>query len=172
MRHKGNIDVEHLLMRNRWLIEFICKQASYGDPVVCADMIRECYTTIWRHKATLPSGAGLLAERSWVFWQCRSTVSHHRRRNRQWWVPFDERLAETIADTDDSETRELIEDLASDLNERERMLLDLILEGFNNNEIATMTSLAPNIILNLRRSMLRHMRQTYDNINKKTIDQQ
>lgn len=167
MRHKGNIDVEHLLMRNRWLIEFICKQASYGDPVVCAEMIRECYTTIWRRKATLPPGAGFLEERSWIFWQCRSTVSHHRRRNRQWWVPLDERLAETLADTDNSETRELLEEMASDLNEQERMLLDLILEGFNNDEIATITGLDLNRILSLRRSMLHHMRLTYEKIFKK-----
>ena len=167
MKKQGHINIEQLLTRHRWLIEFICKRGSYGDRDVCAEMIHECYTAIWRRLGTLPRNAGAFEERSWVYWQCRGAVSHYKRRHIHSWHPIDERLAETLAATNDNATRELLEELSVDLNADEQTILRLILEGYTSDEIAQLTGYGIERVKTLRRNMLRRMRQTYEEINHK-----
>ena len=154
---------DRLLNRHRRLIERLCMQASYGNAAQCADMLQDCYEVLWRRMHTLRNGASLWEERAWVAWQWRSVISHHRRRHRGL-LPIDSYLADTIAAPDDSAYGELLEELAAELDRRDRLVLGLMLEGYTTSEIAAELHLAPENAKTVRRRLLARLRQAYDNI--------
>ena len=94
---------------------------------------------------------------TWVVWQCQSVFSHRLRHRSHDWVPIDDHLADTLADSDGLSQRELIEELATDLNPRERSLLTLFLEGYHQNEIAEKLETTPAAVKKMKQRIISKM---------------
>ena len=127
---------DNLIERHYRLIRMLCWQQSSGREVVCEELMQECCISIWTHLDSLRAGCHQIQQAAWVVWRCRDTFAQHRRRRRFRWQSIDDQMAESTAAADGTSHRELIEELAATLNNRERCLLALYLEGYTLKEIA------------------------------------
>ena len=127
---------DDLINRYRKLIRKLCWRHSSGSESQCDELVQDCYISIWCHLPSLRPAAHPLQRTAWVVLQCRSVFSHRRRSKPPEWLPIDEQLADTLPAPDDTARKELLEEFAADLPPDERRLLDLMLEGCDQNEIA------------------------------------
>lgn len=149
---------DNLIEQNRRMIRILCWRHSSGDEELCAELVQECYLAIWFRLGTLRRGSIALQQRAWVAWQCRSVFSHRKRKDRPIWLPVDA-LAESIPSPDnDNSLREQIEELAVDLNAKERQLLDLLLEGYQLTEIAHMWGITYSAVKKKKQRMIEKMK--------------
>lgn len=118
------------------LIRLLCWRQSLGSDILCDELMQECSISIWSHLDSLRVDSHQLQQAAWVVWRCRDTFAQHRRRRRFRWQSIDDQMAESTAAADGTSHRELIEELAATLNNRERCLLALYLEGYTLKEIA------------------------------------
>ena len=147
-----------LIERHRSLIRGLCWRRSRGDINRCTELVQGCYLALWRAMPKLHEGIPLRQERSWVAWQCRNALSHLLGRKRHWWLPLD-----TVADTLEADTgladRERLEELAEGLSPREWRYLQLLLDGYNTDEIADMLQIKPDSVYKMRRRVIDKMKQ-------------
>lgn len=69
-----------LIERRRKLIEFLCLRASCGRQGYYRELKLECYKEILGHLGRrLAAPERQVPEAQWVWWQCRSAISHYRR---------------------------------------------------------------------------------------------
>lgn len=156
---------DDLIIRYRDLIRRLCWRNSSGSEVLCDELVQDCYLSIWFHIASLRPGAHTLQQMAWVMWQCRSVFSHHRRDRGPEWLPINEHLEETLPEQDEHKLRETIEDLAVSLSDKERSTLCLMLEGFQQREIAVKMGVKPDSVNKTRQRIIQKMQQVYsDNI--------
>ena len=149
--------LDGLLKRHVGLIRTLCwRHSSYSD-TTCRELVQDCYVAIWFHLSSLREDSNIWQQMTWVAWQCQSVFSHRRRRWTPNWLPIDDHLADTLADSDGLSQRELIEDLATDLNPRERSLLTLILEGYHQNEIAEKLETTPAAVKKMKQRIISKM---------------
>ena len=123
-----------LMERHQELVRTLCWWHAGGDTERTADLVQEVMMSLWHYRHTLRSGASAGEERQWVRWHCRSVFSHLRRKGDVETVPLEE--APEVAD-DDRSGRDLIDRLADGLNDRERQMLELVLDGYTDGEAAT-----------------------------------
>lgn len=112
---------------------------------------------MWRKRESLREGATESEERIWIRWQCRSVAEHRGRRKTPVMVPLDEQ--EFHDDTSDAERRELLLSLAEGLNDSERKLLDLLLEGYSTAEAAEKMGMKAHTADQLRYRMIQKMKE-------------
>ena len=161
-------DIEALIERHGDYIEHLCMRAAWGDAVECADLVQRVYLAILDNRESLRPDSGERQAKAWVRWQCRGVISHWRRsRRRRGWVPLDENICQ-LAATDDTSSRELIDELASRLPERDRRLLNMVLQGYSHAEIAAAMGLTTNNVNVIYSRIITRMRQYYDQITKTT----
>ena len=141
------------------LVRRMCWTYSSGDRALFEEMLQECRFVIWCRCGSLSRGVSAAKERMWVFWQCRSVFIHHRRQQRHW-IRLDDRLAGMIPDQTDDGLRELVEELAEDLNAGERQVLALILDGYRTEEIAEILEMRARRVRTIRINMINKMRET------------
>lgn len=160
--HKYEI-FDDLIIRYRDLIRRLCWRNSSGSEVLCNELVQECYISIWYHIASLRPGAHALQQMAWVVWQCRSVFSHHHRQKVHDWLPLNEQIADTFPEQNDHKLRETIEDLAISLSDKERSTLSLMLEGFQQREIAIKMGIKPDSVNKTRQRIIQKMQQVYIN---------
>jgi RNA polymerase sigma factor (sigma-70 family) len=153
LAHHGNV------------IRRMCWSYASGDKARFDEMLQECRLSIWRHIGTLRPDASQRQTRKWVEWQCRSTFSHHRRKQRGWLL-IDDTMADRLPDLRDDGLRDVVEELAADLNSRERQVLTFILEGYTSEEIASIMELALRSVYTIRYRMLKKMKKKWEEIEK------
>lgn len=149
---------DELINRHRALIRSVCWLHSSFDESLCRELIHDCYVSIWCHLPSLRSDTGVLGQRMWVYWQCRSTISHRFQTKRPELLRFTDEMAETVAIPDDTSLSEMIDEYAVTLNEREHLVLKLLLEGYNNGEIAQLMGLKSDSVKKIRQRIIRKMR--------------
>jgi len=146
-----------LLKRHVGLIRTLCwRHSSYSD-TTCRELVQDCYVAIWFHLSSLREDSNIWQQMTWVAWQCQSVFSHRLRHRFHDWLPIDDHLADTLADSDGLSQRELIEELATDLNPRERSLLTLFLEGYHQNEIAEKLETTPAAVKKMKQRIISKM---------------
>lgn len=128
-----------LLKQYMGLIRTLCWRHSSYSESTCRELVQDCCVSIWCHLSSLREGSNFWQQTAWVAWQCQSVFSHRRRHRPPDWLPIDDHLADTVADSDGTNHRELLEELATVLNPRERDLLSLLIEGYTYKEIAEKT---------------------------------
>lgn len=124
--------------------------------------MQEVLLSLWRYRHTLRPEASGSDERNWVRWHCRSVWSHRQRR------PSLPMLSIGTLDDLSEETtdhRELVEDLAEGLDERERRLLDLYFQGYSIAEAGHQLGVGRKNAYRIYRQIVKKMRN-----NLKTIE--
>ncbi len=154
---------DDLVKRNRGLIRRLCWRHSSGNEALCEELVQDCYVAIWYHLASLRSGVHALQQAAWVAWQCRSVFSHRKRHTLFEWLPISEQLIDSLpASSSEADLKEIIEDLATGLNDKEHRILSLILQGFAQREIAEKLEATSENVGKIRQRIIQKMQQQYD----------
>lgn len=127
---------DKLLKRHRPMVWRMCWISAHGNYERCRDLVQEVSIALWRHFDQLRPDATLQEERAWVRWQTRSVLDFHRRMQRPTPLPLTPGMADMQAADDILEQQEELEELMSTLNDDERRMLRLQLEGYRADEIA------------------------------------
>ena len=156
---------DDLINRYRKLIRKLCWRHSSGSDSQCDELVQDCYISIWCHLPSLRPAAHPLQRTAWVVLQCRSVFSHRQRQLHalHWSLcPIDEQLADTIPAPDDTSRHELIEELAADLPPNERRLLELMMEGCDQNEIAEELAISVEAAKKKRQRLIKKIQKKYN----------
>ena len=154
---------DDLINRYRKLIRKLCWRHSSGSESQCNELVQDCYISIWSHLPSLRPDAHPLQRTAWVVLQCRSVFSHRRRHKPPDWLPIDEQLTDTLPAPDDSSRKELLEEFAADLPPNERRLLELMLEGCDQNEIAEELAISVEAAKKMRQRLIKKIQKKNDN---------
>lgn len=127
---------DELLKRHRPMVWRMCWISAHGNYERCRDLVQEVSIALWRHFGQLRPDATLQEERAWVRWQTRSALDFQRRMQRPTPLPLTPGMADLQAADDILEQHEELEELMSTLNDDERRMLRLQLEGYRADEIA------------------------------------
>lgn len=127
---------DELLKRHRPMVWRMCWISAHGNYERCRDLVQEVSIALWRHFGQLRPDATLQEERAWVRWQTRSALDFQRRMQRPAPLPLTPGMADLQAADDILEQQEELEELMSTLNDDERRMLRLQLEGYRADEIA------------------------------------
>ncbi len=116
----------------------MCKSSSHGDYERCRDLFQDVSVRLWLHIGDLRQDAMPHEEKAWVEWQTRHVLSHSRK-------PRDmEHNLPELPDDDtaaEAERRTLVADLMAQLQDEDRQLMQMRLEGYSADEIAQATGL-------------------------------
>lgn len=116
----------------------MCKSASHSDYERCRDLFQDVSVRLWMHIGDLRQDAMPHEEKAWVEWQTRHVLSHSRK-------PRDmEHNLPELPDDDtaaEAERRTLVADLMAQLQDEDRQLMQMRLEGYSADEIAQATGL-------------------------------
>ena len=153
---------DDLINRYRKLIRKLCWRHSSGSESQCDELVQDCYISIWCHLPSLRLAAHPLQRTAWVVLQCRSVFSHRRRSKPPEWLPIDEQLTDTLPAPDDSSRKELLEEFAADLPPNERRLLELMLEGCDQNEIAEELAISVEAAKKKRQRLIKKIQKKYN----------
>ena len=162
---KGNRLLE-IMQRHDKAIWRRCLRYTLGDAAWADDLEQEVMLRIWQNLGTLNAAPGTQAERNWVMKVTESVLSNNLRGKH---VSLD-KLKEEIADADDEamkRKRETLEELGAYLPEPDKTLLDLLLEGYHNNEIAEKLSLTVSVVGVRIHRMVEKMRDIHNKLNNK-----
>ena len=120
------------------LIWSMCRNAACGDSELCRDLFQEASIRLWQHISELDMNAKPYQQKAWVEWQVRHVLSHSRKpremEHNMPELPDDETAAE-------AERRTLVADLMAQLQDEDRQLMQMRLEGYSADEIAQATGL-------------------------------
>ncbi|MDO4216671.1 MAG: sigma-70 family RNA polymerase sigma factor [Bacteroidales bacterium] len=152
---------EELLKRHQRLIRSLCWWYAGGDTEKTNDLVQDVMLQLWHYRHMLRPNATAAQERQWVRLHCRSVFQHQRRRTTIETVPLEETY-EVAADNENY--RELIDRLSVDLNDKEQQLLDLLLEGYTNSEMAQALLMSEKEVIALRKQTIDKLKNKANNI--------
>lgn len=147
-----------LIARHRTLVRTLCWRKSQNSVDRCAELVQACYLAIWRNLPKLNAGSSKREELFWVFWRCRSAISHHLGRQRLWQSLDELPENKTVADEGNA-LREQVEELAVGLPPREQRCLQLYLDGYSYEEIAQDLGIKVDSVFKMRRRIIEKMKQ-------------
>lgn len=131
-----------LLQRHHAMLWRMCWFAARGDRARCNDLVQEISIVLWLRLDALRADASPGEERSWVYWQCRSSLDLLRRRQKPSLLPLSALMEETLAADNPSQQKEEIEHLMAFLTADDQRLVRLYLDGYHADEIAAIMSLS------------------------------
>lgn len=131
-----------LLQRHHAMLWRMCWFAARGDRARCNDLVQEVSIVLWLRMDALRGDASAGEERSWVYWQCRSSLDLLRRRQKPSLLPLTALMEETLAADNPSQQKEEIEHLMAFLTADDQRLVRLYLDGYHADEIAAIMSLS------------------------------
>ena len=97
---------------------------------------------LWMHHVELRTDITSAEERAWVRWVTRSTLDHKTRKRRVETLPLTPMHEESLAAEDKHAQKEDIDDMMASLSHDEQRIMQLRLEGFRANEIASIMGLS------------------------------
>lgn len=152
-----------LIERHKAFVERLCMRRASGDSRYCAELRQECYIIIWEHEQQIGADIPPMQETMWVYWLCRRAFKRlHTLQRTHLYVPLDEDMADTVADTDDRTlVRDRIEALAIVLNAHERRVLELMADGYTSDEMARELGIKPRSAVQLRYRIIAKLRKHF-----------
>lgn len=142
-KHRAYTD---LLRRHRATVWRLCLRRSRGDIERCRDLMQEVTIALWMHFDQLRHDASLHEERAWVCWQCRSALDLLRRKEHLSMQPLPNGVEETLQADDSTSWHETVDELLSVVNDDERRVMQLQLEGYDADEIADVMGVGRNAV--------------------------
>lgn len=147
-----------LLRRHRLMVWRMCWMSAKGNWARCNDLVQEVSIAMWLHFDTLRVDATPGEERSWVYWQCRSSLDLQRRLQGPLQQPLTALMVETLASDDSVQEKEEIEHLMAALSPDDQRLVRLHLEGYRADEIAETLGLTRDAVYQRWHRALQKMR--------------
>lgn len=147
-----------LLRRHRLMVWRMCWMSAKGNWARCNDLVQEVSIAMWLHFDTLRADATPGEERSWVYWQCRSSLDLQRRLQGPLQQPLTALVVETLAADDSVQEKEEIEHLMAVLSPDDQRLVRLHLEGYRADEIAETLGLTRDAVYQRWHRALQKMR--------------
>ncbi len=147
-----------LLERHKRMIRRLCVLYSDGDEQLCRDLIQEAVAGMWLNFSVRQARMWSGAQGAWVYWQTRHFIFNAMR---------DWHLRERRAGCGGEKAKEeghvaeenLVDELAADLQGRERQLLELLRQGYRYEEIAAKMGVSLATVKRVRASMVEAMRR-------------
>lgn len=136
----------------------MCWLSAKGNWARCNDLVQEVSIAMWLHFDTLRPDATPGEVRSWVYWQCRSSLDLQRRLQRPLQQPLTALMVETLAADDSLWEKEEIEHLIAALSPDDQRLVKLYLEGYRADEIAEALGLTRDAVYQRWHRALQKMR--------------
>lgn len=158
-----------LIERHKGTVRRLCVLYSDGDEQLCRDLMQEAVACMWMNYRCREGLLWEAAQGAWVYWQTMHGISHALRGRRRRHAAV--ALAENEEAVEPDYDGNLVDELAAGLAERERQLLELLRQGYRNEEIAKMMDISPSTLKRIRRSMLEHMRRRAEALGMKTKEQ-
>lgn len=155
-KHTRYSEFDALVERHRGLLRSLCWRAAQGDGTLCADLMQETIVQLWHQRQRLRASASEGETREWVKLQCRSVLSHYQRHNKPTVVPLAKAASIPV---DAVDHREQLDDLATTLDEQEHRLLQLLMEGYTQVEIAAMWGIHEDSVGRMKRKMIEKMKK-------------
>ena len=153
-------DFDALAARHQGLIRSLCWWYAGGKADAVADLIQDVMLSLWHYRHTLRADASAAQERQWVRLHCRSVFEHQRRRPQVETVPMEEALHVAAEDTS---ARDAIDRLAVDLSLLEHRVLELVLDGYSDGEIATVMKVSATEARRMHATVIEKMKQKANN---------
>ena len=150
-------DFDALVARHRKLIRGLCWWKAGGKAWLMSELIQEVTTQLWHYRHKLHPDVTPGEEREWVRFHCRSVFAHRKRKGEREVevVPIEE--AANVAAEEGNHT-ELIDRLAANLTLQEHRVLELILDGYTDGEIAFMLRIDENEVKRLHAQVIEKMK--------------
>ena len=140
-RNERYDEFDRLMQKHGAYIRRLCWWRSSGRSEDCADLIQECLLHLWHYRHTLRPDSTESQERLWVKYHCRSVFSHQK-------------------DTRNEDRRRMLEEMAYVLNEQERRVMTLLLDGYTRPEIAEMLGTTAKHVSQIRYRIIEKMKKT------------
>ena len=136
---------------------------SLGDAAWAEDLEQEVVLRIWQKMDTLSALPDSAAEKAWVVKVTKSVLDNISRKQHVTVEKLSDSFVVTYTD-EYKEKRELLEELGAHLPPDDRQLLELLVEGYHNKEIAKMLSLSANTVGVRVNRMVAKLREIYDKL--------
>lgn len=158
-----------LMERYKGTVRRLCVLYSEDDMLLCRELMQEAVASMWMNYRRREGLLWEAAQGAWVYWQTMHSINHALRGRKV----RDRNLVMTEADMamEPCDEECLVDELAAGLAGRERQLLELLRQGYRNEEIAAKMGTSLTTLKRLRRSMLEHMRQRAEAMGMKTKKQ-
>lgn len=143
-----------MLSRHRQLVWSLCWTRARGEVERCRDLVQDVSLSLWEHYGKLRPGANAFEERAWVAWHTRSVLDHLHRRPTPTLVP----LTEEVPDRQNDDG-EIIDELLEHLNDTDRRMVQLRLEGYTADEIAGQIGLSRDAVYQRLHRIIERLRK-------------
>ena len=149
-----------LLIRHRRSVWALCWRYAGGDKEQCRDLVQEASVELWEHYGSLRPGAHPLEEGAWVRWNTRRVLNHLHRGQRNRYEPLTPKMAENLVEEPDT-SRDMAAELMSWLDDGDREMVKLRLEGYDAAEIADRLGMKRNTVYQRLHRIVEKLRDKY-----------
>ncbi len=147
-----------LVSDNIDLLRERCWYYSGTDQRLFAELLHEVFIDLWSAIDLFAPSFSPRQQRQWLRGRCRGVYKRHRRLLGPSLLPLSVDMPDDVSP---ELLRESIEELAEDLDDTERNLLDLLLQGYSNTESAQRLGLSRSAVTKRYRRMIEKMKQRY-----------
>ena len=147
-----------LVSDNIDLLRERCWYYSGTDQRLFAELLHEVFIDLWSAIDLFDPSFSPRQQRQWLRSRCRGVYKRHRRLLGPSLLPLSVDMPDDVSP---ELLRESIEELAEDLDDTERNLLDLLLQGYSNTESAQRLGLSRSAVTKRYRRMIEKMKQRY-----------
>ncbi|MBO7490309.1 MAG: RNA polymerase sigma factor [Bacteroidales bacterium] len=131
-----------LLLRNRNMLLTRCARACKGHVDEANDLLQDIMLSVWQSWSTLRPGATDREKDAWLRAKSRTVIHDFLRKRKLKWASEENNTeTETAGEDDIQKQREILDELIVCLNDAERELIDLYLNGYKYHEIAAIKQL-------------------------------
>ena len=157
---KSYDDYEAFMLRHRVTVWRACCRFAHNDKELARDLVQEVYLALWLRFDQLEAGDNPWQQRVWVWRATRSVLVDLYRKRKPATVPLD-----TVRDLSDhsaaAEMAELIDDLMSRLDDEERRMLQMRLDGYDATEIGRALGIERNAVYQRMNRIINKLRKEY-----------
>lgn len=121
-------DYSSLVRRHERLIVTLCLRYG-GSADTPDDLAQEVRIGLWQYYCAMHRELAHWQEGLWVYWRTRSLLSHRNRRAAVELLRLNAAMLDSIAAADNDDAA-LLDELAECLDDDDRRILDLILQGY------------------------------------------
>lgn len=149
---------EQLVLSHLGVIRERCWYYSGADRRVFEELLNEVLADLWEAVDRYDPAFAPRQQRKWVRERCRGVYKRHRRLFGTSLLPVD---FDPAADLEPALLRETVDDLAAGLDDDERRLLDLLLQGYSHGECAQRMGMSQATLSRRYHRMIEKMKQQY-----------
>ena len=138
-------------------IRAMCRVRAKGDSDRCDDLVQDVLLSLWEHIDSLRIGATIRQENAWAMWHTRTVLDHLHRKPVVPTEPISDDIADTVA-VEDSSEKDVLQDIMADLDEQDRELVQMFIDGYDGEEIAERMGVSRDAVYKRKQRLLKKLR--------------